>query len=471
VTVVFGVVVALAITGGIVLLYVLQLQAVDRTVRQQLRTYATQISQGSPTGQWPQPLPASALDSSAQAQVIAADGTVLAATRGLTGVSATFALPPGAQNPVRLKAADGVIPGEVHVVALRVTVAGKPVLIIAGSPVGVKSSLTGEFVYVLIFGFPVLFLLSALLVWLLVGRALKPVTKIRQAVTDITSADLAQRVPDPGTTDEIGHLARTRNDMLDRLESSVLRQRRFVADASHELRTPLTAIRTTLDVALAHADHAPWPAVATRALDQTQRLERLIQDLLVLAKADESTGQRPQALIAVNTLLSEVVSSTVARNVTLDLELDPASSSVTGNAADLSRLLHNVVENALRYATFAVTITASSTDTVVHIRVCDDGPGVPPEDRERVFNRFVRLDASRNRASGNSGLGLAIVRDIAEAHGGRVWFDEPVGAGAVVVIQLPRDGAAERPSGDPAERLAARIPSESAPPGADGLMR
>jgi signal transduction histidine kinase len=454
VTVVFGVVVALAITGGIVLLYVLQLHAVDRTVRQQLRTYATQLSQTSPTGNWPQPLPVSALDSSAQAQVIAADGTVLAATRGLTGVPATFALPPGAQKPVRLKAADGVIPREVHVVGLRVTVAGKPVLIIAGSPVGVKSSLTGEFLYLLVFGFPVLFLLSALLVWLLVGRALKPVTRIRQAVTDITSADLARRVPDPGTADEIGHLARTMNDMLDRLESSVLRQRRFVADASHELRTPLTAIRTTLDVALAHADHAPWPAVATRALDQTHRLERLIQDLLVLAKSDENAAQRPHATIAVNTLLSDVVSTTVARNVTLDLEPDPESSSITGNAADLSRLLHNVVQNAIRYAASTVRVSASSSDTMVRIRVCDDGPGVPPEDRDRVFNRFVRLDASRNRASGNSGLGLAIVRDIAEAHGGRVWFDEPLGAGAVVVIELARDGHAERAGYDTRERAA-----------------
>jgi signal transduction histidine kinase len=437
VTIVASLITAAAITGGIVLLYLLQMHSVRRSVDTQLRTYVTQIAQASPTGNWPHPLPGSSLDPAAQAQVIAADGTVLTATRGLAGVPAAFALPAGSSRPVRLKGADGVIPDEVGVAAIRQTVNGKPVTIVAGTPTGILRSIDSEFTVHLIVGFPIILALAAIAVWILVGRALGPVEQIRHAVTDISSADLSRRVPEPGTADEIGHLAETMNQMLARLEDSVLRQRRFVADASHELRSPLAALRTTLDVALAHSDRAPWPTVATRAADQTARLERLIQDLLRLAKADEHTLIGHRQTVHVGDLARDVVDATPARALTIDLHLAD-EVFVYGNRGDLSRLVRNVLDNAVRYATATVTVTVTATPDTACIHVLDDGPGIPAGERERVFDRFVRLDASRDRASGNSGLGLAIAREIASAHEGRVWVADTPEPGAHVVIELPR---------------------------------
>jgi signal transduction histidine kinase len=437
VTIVASLITAVAITGGIVLLYLLQMHSVRRAVDAQLRTYVTQIAQASPTGNWPHPLPSSSLDPAAQAQVIAADGTVLTATRGLAGVPATFALPAGSSSPVRLKGADGVVPDEAGVAAIRETINRKPVTIVAGTPTGILSSIDSEFTYQLILGFPIILALAAAAVWILVGRALGPVEQIRHAVTDITSADLSRRVPEPGTADEIGHLAETMNQMLARLEDSVLRQRRFVADASHELRSPLAALRTTLDVALAHSDKAPWATVATRAAHQTARLERLIQDLLRLAKADEHTLVGHQQTVHVGDLVGDVVRATPARALTIDLHLTD-EVFVYGNPGDLGRLVRNVLDNAVRYATDTVTVTVTATHDTACIHVRDDGPGISAGERERVFDRFVRLDASRDRASGNSGLGLAIAREIASAHEGRIWVADTPEPGADVVIELPR---------------------------------
>jgi signal transduction histidine kinase len=448
VTIFASLITAAAITGGIVLLYLLQMHSVRRTVDTQLRTYVTQIAQASPTGKWPHPLPASSLDPAAQAQVITANGTVLTATRGLAGVPATFALPTGSSTPVRLKGADGVVPDDVGVAAVREPINGQPVTIVASTPTGILSSIDSEFTYQMIVGFPIILAFAAVAVWILVGRALGPVEQIRHAVTDITSADLSRRVPEPGTVDEIGHLAETMNQMLARLEDSVLRQRRFVADASHELRSPLAVLRTTLDVALAHSDRAPWPTVAARAADQTARLERLIQDLLRLAKADEQTLVGHQQTVHVGDLVRDV-GAAPARALTIDLHLAD-EVFLYGNRADLSRLVRNVLDNAIRYATATVTVTVTATPDTVCIHVLDDGPGIAAEDRERVFDRFVRLDASRDRASGNSGLGLAIAREIASAHEGQVWVADSPEPGAHVVIELPRlSGRRPRSPNDP----------------------
>ncbi len=286
VTVVAGLALTAAVVLGLVVMYRLQLNSADRTIQDQLRTYATQIEQSAAGGTFPRTLPPSVLNTTAQAQVLAPDGTVLSATRNLAGQPALYTLAPGTATPVRQPAADRVLPSDLSVYGERVTVGGRPVIIIATTATYLRSQVNQTFARLLVIGVPFLLVLAGGTVWLVVGRALRPVEQIRGAVTAITSADLSQRVPEPGTDDEIGRLARTMNDMLARLEDSAARQRRFVADASHELRSPLTAIRTGLEVGLSHPDRAPWPEIARRAVRQSQRLEQLIAELLVLAKAD-----------------------------------------------------------------------------------------------------------------------------------------------------------------------------------------
>jgi signal transduction histidine kinase len=435
VTVVASVAITAAVVVGVLFMYLLQMQSVRRTIDGQLRTYATQIAQAAPTGTWPKPLPASSLDANAEAQVLSSDGTVLAATRTLIGLPAVYALPEASTVPVRQKAADGVIPTEVRVVAVRTTVGGRTVTVITGTSTGLLSQVNSEFGRHLLLGLPIILILAAGAVWLVVGRALRPVERIRHAVTEITSADLSQRVPEPRTPDEIGHLASTMNDMLTRLEDAAFRQRRFVADASHELRTPLAAIRTTLEVGLAHPDRAPWPVIAERAALQSARLEELIQQLLLLAKADEQqlSGQQQVDLTG---LLRDVAADSQTNEVDLDLELEPVIVTV-GHPDHLRRLFTNIIENAVRYAQTRVLVTASTTGDHVRVEVADDGPGIPIADRGRVFDRFVRLDHSRERSRGTTGLGLAIAREIAFAHRGQIVIaDSLTGSGARVVITL-----------------------------------
>jgi signal transduction histidine kinase len=439
ITVVASLAITAAVAGGIVLLYVLQVQAVSRTIDGQLRAYAVEVAESASTGVWPDPLPPSTVDADAQAQVIDDGGHVIAASRNLAGMPQLYALPPGTSTPVRLKVAEGVIPNEVKVIGIRTVVRGQPVTIMVGTPTSLLSQLRDRFTSSLLLGFPVILLIAAAAVWLIVGRALRPVERIRLAVTDITSLDLSRRVPEPGTADEIGQLARTMNDMLDRLEAAARRQRRFVADTSHELRTPLAAIRTTLEVGLAHPDQAPWTVIANRAAQQSNRLEELVQQLLMLARADERALTVHEEHVDVGQLLRDVAATTVSPGVDIRTEITGTPTAL-GDAAHLTRLARNVVDNAVRHATATVHLAAVTSDGHVTIDVTDDGPGVPVADRERIFDRFVRLDSSRERGNGNgtTGLGLAIARELATAHHGTITAsDNPAGDGARFTIRLP----------------------------------
>lgn len=417
------------------LLYQLQASSLHATVDGQLRTYTVQIAQSHTRSGWPTPLPGLSLDSNAEAQVIGSGGVVLAASKNLVGLPAIYRLPPGSATPIRLKAADKVVPTDIRVVAQRTRVGGQPVTIVTGTGTGLLRATNEAFLRHLAIGCPIILLLSAGVVWIVVGRALRPVSRIRTAVTAITAADLTQRVPEPGTNDEIGRLAHTMNDMLARLDDSARTQRRFVADASHELRSPLAAIRTTLEVGLAHPGTAPWPLIAQRAATQSERLERLLQQLLLLARADENA--HAPGSVDLGAVLHELRSDlTSGTGRTLELHLHP-DTVVNGIRQDLHRLLRNLIENALRHARSQVTVTVSPSPDAIVVTVDDDGPGIPPAERERVFDRFVRLDSSRDRGSGGSGLGLAIARDIAHNHYGSISITTSPAAGTRVTLHLP----------------------------------
>ena len=228
---------------------------------------------------------------------------------------------------------------------------------------------------------------------------------------------------------------------LDRLEHAIKEQRRLVPDASHELRGPLAALRSSLEIPLAHPDGADWPQVVTGAPADTERLQLLTDDLLLLAAADEQHRAGPAEPVD----LADPVAEQLAHLAGADgpgwaataLERAP----VRGSEILLGRLVRNLLDNAARYARGTVAASVTVADGWAVLTVADDGPGVAPADRERVFDRFVRLDDARGRATGGAGLGLSLVRSIARNLGGTAAFTDPlVGAGARVVVRLPFSG-------------------------------
>jgi len=261
-------------------------------------------------------------------------------------------------------------------------------------------------------GIPVLLALVALATWLAVGRVLRPVSAIRAKVADITEHDLHERVPVPGTRDEIAALARTVNATLDRLRTAVEAHRRFVADAAHELRSPMAVLRTRLD--LAGPDEQ---RLAQGALDDVDRLQSLSADLLLLARLDAGEPRRAAELDLGQLVAEEAARRRPRADVRVRLDL-AADVLVVGSDERLRRLVSNLVDNAVRHASATVAVSLRVGDGLAVLDVADDGPGIPPEHHATVFERFARLDHARARDTGGSGLGLPIARDIARAHGG-----------------------------------------------------
>ena len=447
VTAVAGMALTAAVALGLVIMYLVQVGSAHRTADDQLRTYATQIEQSGQAGVWPRPLPAFPLDANAQAQVLAADGvSVLASTRALEGFTALYTLPAGATSPIRQTGVDPALRGELRAAGTHAVVNGHAVTIITWTSTDALSQISETFSRLLLVGVPGILLLACATVWLVVGRALRPVERIRRTVTDISAADLSRRVPEPATHDEIGELARTMNGMLARLEDSAARQRRFVADASHELRTPLAAVRTALEVGLAHPDRAPWPQIAERAVRQSIRLETLVQDLLLLARSDDRQLVHRSRPVPITALVQDVQAAGPAPRVPVGFRQAENTAQdagvearVLGDPEQLERMVRNILDNAIRHARHRVELFIDdSAPETVRVEIADDGPGIPAEERERVFDRFVRLDASRERGSGTSGLGMAIAKEIATAHGGSIAIGDAPAGGALVRITLPR---------------------------------
>jgi signal transduction histidine kinase len=287
-------------------------------------------------------------------------------------------------------------------------------------------------------GLPLLLAVVAVTTWVVVGRALAPVEAMRAEVDEISAAALHRRVPDPPADDEIGRLARTMNRMLGRLEQAQVRQRRLVADASHELRSPVATIRQHAEVALAHPGRASAAELAATVLAEDLRLQRLTEDLLLLTRADEQSLALRRRPVDLDDLVFEEAGR--LRDAT-GLRVDTTAVSagrVAGDAAGLRRVLRNLGDNASRHARERVALSVAERDATVVLAVDDDGPGIPDADRERVFERFVRLDGARARDDGGSGLGLAIVAELVAAHGGTVVAAAGPLGGARVEVTLPR---------------------------------
>ncbi len=366
-------------------------------------------------------------------QVVDGTGRVVAASAGVAPdrPMATF-VPRGAETEVRTvsRLPDGAS-GAFRVAALRVEQA----TVYAASTLEPVRETTAVLRNALLAGTPALLALVALTAWAVVGRALDPVEAIRAEVASISAESGGRRVPVPAADDEVARLAATMNTMLERLETAAERQRRFVADASHELRTPLAAVRTGLEVALAHPDSADWHETAASLLAVNRQMERLVQNLLFLARADGAAPLPPMAPVDLDdVVLAEVAAVRSSSPVPVDAD-EVAVAAVRGRRDDLARAVRNLLDNATRHASARVTVALAADDHHATLVVADDGPGIPVADRERVFERFGRLDTARTR-DGGTGLGLAIVKEIVEAHGGTVEVADAA-IGARLVVRLP----------------------------------
>jgi signal transduction histidine kinase len=371
-------------------------------------------------------------------QVVDGNGAVVAASANITGDIRISRLQPDADGYSAHTVA-GIERGDgpYRVVARRVeTAAGTYVVYVARSLEGVARS-TDSLVRLLWWALPALLALMGVLTWVVTGRALRPVEAIRHEVEVIGGEDLHRRVPEPTSEDEIGRLARTMNAMLARLEDATDRQRRFVADASHELRSPLTGIRAQLEVDLEHPELADWQTTEREVLADAIRMQRLVDDLLAIAVVDAS------ALDAAHRApvdLDEIVLAEARRlHTSSALAVDThavSGAQVDGNADQLLRVVRNLFDNAAHHARSEVVVSLVESSTDVTLRVVDDGPGIPDADRERVFERFAKLDDARDRDGGGAGLGLAIVHDVVIAHGGSVAVENAPGAAFTVVLPI-----------------------------------
>jgi signal transduction histidine kinase len=270
------------------------------------------------------------------------------------------------------------------------------------------------------------------LTWVLTGRALRPVDGMRRQASQITQANLSARLPVPETGDEIARLAETMNAMLERLEQAVSTQRQFVADASHELRSPIATVRTLHETAHLGEHPEGLTGLSTEVLAEIGRLEALVADLLLLARTEGAPAQLEPVDLA------EEVAALTTRPGRVPVSLRAAEPVwVMGDPRALSRTVRNLLDNADRHASQSVHVTVDRDGPWARVVVADDGPGIPPSERDRVFERFVRLDEARARDAGGSGLGLAIVRQVAHRHGGSVTVSSSDEMRTVMTILLP----------------------------------
>jgi signal transduction histidine kinase len=306
---------------------------------------------------------------------------------------------------------------------------------------GVDRTVDAAMRSVLIVG-PILIALVGILTWFFAGRALRPVAAIRAEVDDISATGLHRRVPQPPSGDEIARLASTMNRMLGRLEAASTQQRQFVSDASHELRSPLAAMQARLDVAVRHGDTNDWHDTAESLRADVGRMHKLVEDLLVLARRDGSDGSDAlgsRSLVDLDDLVFAVASS-AANGAQIDVS-QVSAGLVDGSADALRRVVQNLIDNAVRHAEETVVVRLDERDGDVVLLVDDDGAGIAEDQRDYIFERFVRLDEARSRDSGGSGLGLAISREIVLAHGGTLRASAAPSGGARFELVLPAASA------------------------------
>ena len=435
------VVVATLLTGGVLLITARKVLLNNITAAATDR--ATQVAAGLRAGDDLTALLRPSARERRVVQVVGVDGEITAASDALGGLGPISPLRPFAGQRLREQRRLAFAHDE-------------PFLIVAvgvGSGAGIQTVLVGEsldtvddgteaVVAALLVGLPLLAIVVGAATFYFVGRTLRPVEDMRARAASITSRNLHARLPVPAADDEVAALASTMNTMLDRIESASAAQRRFVADASHELRSPLATVQANADLLEgAGLGEAPARSVA-RIGRESARMARLVEDLLLLARADDAGLQVRREDVDLDDLAWAEGERIAVEHPELSVETAIEPVRVSGDADGLQRVLRNLVDNAVRHAAGRVTLTVRAADGAAEVRVGNDGPLIPAADRERIFDRFVRLDDSRSRTGGGTGLGLPIARDIVTAHGGTLTVDD-LRTGAAMRISLPRPDANE----------------------------
>jgi signal transduction histidine kinase len=430
-----GVAVALAL--GSLMLYAVLTVALNRTVDDSAFASARSVAAMVESKTVPDPLPVSG---SQVVQVVDSSGAIVSASVSADRLTPLLRSPELAKalagERISLPGGRAGLSGNLRAIAVRAGPSSASRSIIVAVPVNDIERSKDVLRNTLLVTYPPLVVIMALIAWRVIGWTLRPVETLRSGAARISGSDQDERLAVPGSADEIRALALTLNDMLDRLAAARGRQRAFVADAAHELRSPLASMRTQLEVAQHLGEGGE---LAVDLLADVTRLSALVEDLLLLARAG-SDANRPSAreTLDVSALLVSTASRYAGARVPVTVTAGPAVYA-SSNSEELRRVLANLVDNAVRHASSTVALEVRPEGGHAVLTVADDGPGIPADERERVFERFARLDDARDRDAGGTGLGLAIVRELLRRSDGSISLqDNPSGAGLVAVVHLAR---------------------------------
>jgi signal transduction histidine kinase len=444
-TAVAVVVVGLVLVGAIVFLAAESDRRVEASVTASAEARAESLAVLAAAGLVTDPL---AAGSRLQAQVVDAAGVVVAASPGIGQIGPFVGVHLAPDTTARytvdslFEELEGLVPdvedeGPYVVVARGAAGPEGEVTVLVAASEEVIEGVGNVVAGVALIGLPIVLLAVAVLVWILTGWSMRPVDRMSRDAGAISATHLDHRLPVPEAGDELTRLAETLNDMLDRLEVSLVRQRRFVADASHEMKSPVASIRAMVDVARESPGFDEWDRLLADLSREDARLEHLVSALLVLARSDEQAAPGRAIPLDLDQMAGIAAHGIAAQTGVVVHTSGIRPVQVVGDPEAIDSLLRNLLENATQHAARAMWVEVGEESGQAIVRISDDGPGIPLADRERAFDRFVRLDEARSRDAGGAGLGLAVCRAVAAAHGGTVEFVDPAHGGTTAEVRLP----------------------------------
>jgi signal transduction histidine kinase len=410
--------------------------ATERRVEHSARATAAEVASLVEAGRLPTTLAVSGVEI---VQVLDRQGRVVSASQNadpLTAMLRAAEVARALQDSVTVSGSRAATGSELQVWAARVTARDQQRTILVAEPIDERLSSDALLRRVLVTSFPLLLVVLGLIAWRVIGAAMRPVEELRSSADRISGAGRGERLAVPPSDDEVHALAETLNSMLDRLDGAREREAGFVADAAHELRSPLASMRMQIDVARRLGEGG---TLAEELHEDVVRLGALVDDLLALARLDASRGHQPVAEpepVPVRPGLEDVARDWTSSGVRIEVLPGP-DLAVSMGPGELERILANLVGNAARHAD-TVRLSAAGRGERVVVAVEDDGPGIPLADRDRVFERFTRLDEARDRDAGGAGLGLSIVRELVRSRGGEVRLSDSPSGGLRVELSLDR---------------------------------